>query len=158
MSVATETWVDKTSWGVGPWQDEPDRIEWRDETTGLPCLMRRSPLGAWCGYVALPPGHPWHGLDISDAPDAAHCAAHGSLTFAAPCMEDDRPLRERVCHVPQPGESDDVWWLGFDCAHAGDIMPVYGLSLLPTGSVYRDVTYVASCCADLASVAAGAVR
>jgi hypothetical protein len=25
--------------------------------------------------------------------------------------------------VPDPGEPDDVWWFGFDCAHWMDVMP-----------------------------------
>jgi hypothetical protein len=25
--------------------------------------------------------------------------------------------------VPEPGEPDDVWWLGFDCGHYTDISP-----------------------------------
>lgn len=39
--------IDKSAWGPGPWQDEPDRVEW--EHAGLPCLMVRSrDLGQWC--------------------------------------------------------------------------------------------------------------
>jgi hypothetical protein len=25
--------------------------------------------------------------------------------------------------VPEPGETDNVWWFGFDCAHAQDYIP-----------------------------------
>jgi hypothetical protein len=39
---------------------------------------------------------------------------HGGLTYADRCQG-------AICHVPQPGESDDVWWLGFDCNHSGDL-------------------------------------
>ena len=55
-----QTFIDRSDWLPGPWDDEPDRVEWRDEATGLPCLLRRgSPfIGVWCGYVALPPDHP----------------------------------------------------------------------------------------------------
>jgi hypothetical protein len=38
--------VDRTGWPPGPWDDEPDRIEWIDEATGQPCLMRRNGFGA----------------------------------------------------------------------------------------------------------------
>lgn len=59
----TETFIDRTGWPSGPWDDEPDRVEWRDEATGLPCLaLRNDMFGSWCGYVAVPPGHPVHGL------------------------------------------------------------------------------------------------
>ena len=28
-----------------------------------------------------------------------------------------------VCYQPLEGESEDVWWFGFDCAHGGDFIP-----------------------------------
>jgi hypothetical protein len=31
--------------------------------------------------------------------------------------------------VPNPGEPDDVWWFGFDCAHCDDMSPSYSLRL-----------------------------
>ena len=105
--------IDKSSWGDGPWQTEPDRVEF--EHAGLPCLMVRQPSsGHWCGYAAVQPGHPYHGKDY-DTPDVE---AHGGLTYARGCQGP-------VCHVPKPGEPDDVWWFGFDCAHAGDWSPGY---------------------------------
>ena len=43
------------AWGQGPWDDEPDRVDF--EHAGFPCLLLRNPrLGQWCGYVAVPPG------------------------------------------------------------------------------------------------------
>jgi hypothetical protein len=45
------TFVDKRKWGPGPWMDEPDKIQYPDPETGLPCLAVRGPLGSWCGYV-----------------------------------------------------------------------------------------------------------
>ena len=116
--------------GPGPWQDEPDRVEWRFE--GFACLMVRQPdQGHWCGYVGLPPGHPWHGKDPDDA------QVHGGITYGSPC-------EGVVCHVPQPGEPDEVWWLGFDCAHSGDLSPGsmqrYGWP--PMSGTYKDRAYV----------------
>lgn len=144
----------KSEWGPGPWQDEPDRLEWRHK--GVPCLVRRSPsTGAWCGYAAVEPGHPWHGQ-----PELDNVDVHGGLTFASRCHGD-------ICHVPEPGESDDVWWLGFDCGHAGDDSPGLraairkidgqlppnlrgGDRLLFEGDVYRDLAYVKGECESLA--------
>ncbi len=55
--------IDKSAWGPGPWQDEPDKVQWTDEATGLPCLMLRSRHGGnWCGYVGVAPDHPAFGL------------------------------------------------------------------------------------------------
>lgn len=51
------TW-DKSDWGDGAWQSEPDKVQWRDEATGAPCLALRAEVtGAWCGYVGIPKGH-----------------------------------------------------------------------------------------------------
>lgn len=50
--------ADKTGWGAGPWQQEPDKRQWQDEATGLPCLAVRGPGGHWCGYVGVAEGHP----------------------------------------------------------------------------------------------------
>jgi hypothetical protein len=64
--METREWlgvVDKASWGPGPWQDEPDKMQWPDPATGSPCLLVRSQTtGAWCGYVGVMPGHPAYGL------------------------------------------------------------------------------------------------
>jgi hypothetical protein len=97
--------------GDGPWVDEPDRVEWRHE--GLPCLVRRVPVGVFCGYVAVPWPHPWYALAADDCP----ASAHGGLNYSGECVGD-------ICHVPRPGEPDRVWWLGFDCGHAGDRLPL----------------------------------
>lgn len=125
------TTIDKAGWGDGPWHDEPDKVQWVDEATGLDCLIVRNRLGALCGYVGVPSGHPAHGQDYdkvrvnqrdpddewSDWPDV-----HGGLTYAASCDE-GAPEDRGICHVPLEGRPVDVWWLGFDCAHSGDIVP-----------------------------------
>jgi hypothetical protein len=129
--------LDRSNWGPGPWDEEPeDRFEFRYK--GFPCLLVRGGSGAWCGYVGLPPGHKYHGVEDGDIPwDDAR--VHGGLTYSAGCREDSP-----ICHIPQPGESDDVWWLGFDCAHAGDQMPSmpYRSISLDQFSVYRTKDYV----------------
>jgi len=113
-----DTWLDKSSWGDGPWNDEPDRIEWRSGE--YVCLMLRNVRhGMWCGYVAVLPGHPWHGVEFGDI-DAD---VHGGLTYSGHCMTDERPLRERVCHASHG--DDDLWWVGFDCHHAFDFAPAF---------------------------------
>lgn len=114
----------KAAWGDGPWLHEPDRVDF--EHAGLPCLLLRNRAGAWCGYAAVPPGHPLHGKDY-ETPDVE---VHGGLTYASAC---DR----HICHVPKPGEPDDVWWFGFDCSHSGDISPAYDL---PRGERYSSYT------------------
>lgn len=119
---------DKSTWGEGPWQHEPDRLDF--EHAGLPCLLSRGPGGHWCGYAAVPPGHPWHGQ--SDETPAVE--VHGGLTYANRCDG-------HVCHVPKPGEPDDVWWFGFDCAHAGDFAPKHEASHYGKGYPWLDKPY-----------------
>lgn len=134
--MTTDTWIDKSTWGDGPWQHEPDRIEWRDGDYTL--LMLRNRHGAWCGYVGVHPGHPWHGDDYSREHDDHYCEdddctahlvadieVHGGITFSEACMKPrgDEDRRSLVCHTRAPGEPDDVWWVGFDCLHFMDIGP-----------------------------------
>jgi hypothetical protein len=114
---------DRTSWGPGPWKDEPDKLQWTDEQTGLPCLIVRNRSGALCGYVGVPPGHPAYEVDYDnvrvgddDWPDV-----HGGLTYSDHCQAGAE--EDAICHVPEPGEPDHAWWLGFDCAHAFDYVP-----------------------------------
>jgi hypothetical protein len=157
------TTVDKSTWGPGPWQDEPDKLQWIDEATGLDCLISRGPSGALCGYVGVPPEHPYHGVayggqgwDDNAAPDNI-IEVHGGLTYSAACQETDDESTG-ICHVPAPGHPDDVWWLGFDCAHSGDVTPASDARLMeidrmPTrfpGDTYRTLGYVQRECRQLA--------
>ena len=131
--------IDKSAWGAGPWQDEPDRVEFVH--AGFACLANRrgDELGHWCGYVGVPREHPAYGKSYNDV----DVEVHGGLTYAAKCEGE-------ICHVPAPGMPDDVWWLGFDCAHAGDLGPGLRATLrsldVPENpffrDVYRDLPYV----------------
>lgn len=148
--------MDKSEWGDGPWQKEPDRIEW--EHRGLPCLMLRNPMGGnWCGYVACAPGSKFFAKDYSQCtlipPCEDYCehspssflTVHGGLTYSGHC-------NGHICHVPKPGQPDNVWWLGFDCAHSGDYSPGFAARLkgilkespdfLRENCNYKDVAYV----------------
>jgi hypothetical protein len=117
--------IDKSTWGDGPWQTEPDRLDFTH--AGLPCLALRNHHGSWCGYAAVPPGHPLHGRDFHDV----DVDVHGGLTYADHCQHD-----LGICHVPNPGEPDDVWWFGFDCDHCWDVRPAMNAQLR-TYSHYR---------------------
>lgn len=106
------------AWGPGPWDGEPDKVEWVDEATGLPCLAVRGRVGSWCGYVGVPEGHPDYEKDYNEV-DGEY-DVHGGLTFSDHCDIFSPPERS-VCHV---ADGDDrVWWLGFDCIHFNDIAP-----------------------------------
>jgi hypothetical protein len=152
------TWhtVDKSTWGPGPWQDEPDKEQWQDAATGLACLIKRNTFGALCGYVGVPEGHPWHGKGYGDVP----AEAHGGLTYADSCQEG--PEGHTICHVPAPGEPEPLWWLGFDCHHAWDIGPAMEArerergwpSIHGLDTSYKTIAYVKAECARLAEQAA----
>lgn len=154
---------DKADWGRGAWQGEPDKRQWTDEATGLPCLIVRGPMGALCGYVGVSTDHPAHGKNYDHwsldddgervplAPVEAAINAievHGGLTFAEGCGHGDAPARG-ICHIPGEGEPDTVWWFGFDCAHYGDACPASRSGLLSQG-IYRDQPYVEAQVAALA--------
>lgn len=109
--------IDKSKWGAGPWQDEPDKKQWQDPATGLACLVVRNRMGALCGYVGVPKSHACYGKGY----DAVDVDAHGGLTFADKCSQ-GREECDGICHKAPEGE-DDVWWFGFDCAHACDFIP-----------------------------------
>ena len=139
MESTQDRWIDRTDWTCGPWDNEPDRVEWR--YLGMPCLIVRGPSSALCGYVGVSPGHPWHGMGYDDI----DVSVHGGLTYSNKCQADGH-----ICHVAKPGEPDNVWWIGFDCAHAWDLKPNYGATVKRLGAVffpmtdevYRDLGYV----------------
>lgn len=147
MSASEYEPVDRSKWGRGPWDDEPDR--WEGEHEGFPLLAVRNRMGAWCGYAAVPPGHPWHGRNVFRDIDAD---VHGGLTYGNTCQGS-------ICHVPKPGEPDDVFWVGFDCNHSGDVAP--GMEAVLPGyhehfASYRTLDYVQRECRKLAEQAKAA--
>ena len=60
-------------------------------------------LGWGNGYVGLPKWHPWFNIHYNDI----YVDVHGGLTFSE--FNKDYPV-----------ENDNLWWLGFDCAHCND--------------------------------------
>jgi hypothetical protein len=151
------TFIDKTDWGDGPWQTEPDKLQWIDEATGLDCLLVRTPMsGHLCGYVGVPEDHPLFGEGYSDVD--LDIDVHGDLTFAGLCREGAEETG--ICHVPQPGRPDRIWWFGFDAAHAWDVRPEaaallarYGIAAFPDdpSATYRTVSYMQAECTRLAA-------
>jgi uncharacterized protein (TIGR02996 family) len=147
--------IDKSQWGPGEWQDEPDRKAWVH--LGFPCVVARGPShGALCGYVGVLPGHPWHGRGYHDIDTAD---VHGGLTWASesdevryflpePRHPDEAGFRAALLADPNDEtaalvyadwlrehdrEEEEVLlrrrgelhWFGFDCAHAFDVSPAY---------------------------------
>jgi len=87
--------------------EQVDKLEF--VYAGLKCMVVKHPqLGHWCGYVALPEGHPDWGKDY----DSVNVRVHGSLTFSSRGGQ-------------RYWKGKNLWWFGFDCAHAGDLVPAY---------------------------------
>ena len=141
------TTIDKSSWPRGEWDSEPDKAQWVDEATGLPCLIVRNPgMGNLCGYVGVAPGHPLYEVEYDGAQDSTE--VHGDLTFSSFC--DDSASEERgICHKVEEGEEEKIWWFGFDCAHGFDVSPGNPY-LRGEMSTYKNVAYVKAECRALA--------
>lgn len=97
-----------------PWEKESDRAEWKHES-GLDCLINRNGHGAWCGYVAIPQSHPLYEKTWNDMA-VQNLDVHGGITYNNKC-------HGKICHVADDKDGP-VWWLGFDCAHSGDYLPM----------------------------------
>ena len=168
MEARSWTYLDRSQWSRGEWDDEPDKMQWSDGVTGLPCLIVRNDLGSLCGYVGVTEGHPLFAIDyascslptakprgpepdnesvfsewmkerraaqlICDASDELnHCEhrpenmlnAHGGITFTNFGERYPEFPERGVYHESSPGETEPerVWWIGFDCAHYGDMQP-----------------------------------
>lgn len=134
--------VDKSAWPRGEWDDEPDKMQFPDEATGLPCLIVRNPGGALCGYVGVSARHPCFGKDWHDD-NVSGLEVHGGITFGDHCQETDDESKH-ICHVPANPAEDGVWWLGFDCAHCWDVSPKYAeqFSHPGDGTTYKSIAYV----------------
>ncbi|MDD3039779.1 hypothetical protein [Bacteroides sp.] len=62
-------------------------------------------MGHRCGYVGLPKGDVYYGEDYDDIP----VKCHGGLTFGK--LSPDYPIKD---------EGEELYWIGFDCAHLND--------------------------------------
>lgn len=105
--------ADRSRWQRGPWDDEPDFIEF--EHLGLWCFAGRGIWGTWFGYVACEASDP----RITVVNDET-LEAHGGLVHG--------------------WQDEDGRGVGFDCAHAGDASPEDPHVM--KGDVYRDAAYV----------------
>jgi hypothetical protein len=91
--------------------------------------------------------------------DGIDAEVHWGLTYSAGCSHGDPAYS--ICHIPDPGEPDDVWWLGFDCAHSGDYTDMkedaaWRARFPRLGrDIYRDVEFVR---AEIARLAAQAIE
>lgn len=158
MQTKAYTTIDRAAagWPSGEWNGEPDKVQWSDAETGLPCLaVRNQFLGNWCGYVGVQKSHSLYEVHYADAPSLD---VHGGLTYSDKCQPEADESRG-ICHLPAPGEDDHVWWFGFDCAHCYDWSPMQAKHELERGypftqgdgESYKTLDYVKEECRRLAS-------
>lgn len=154
MKTMEWTNVDRKDWPSGRWDGEPDIAQWADEATGLPCLAKRHPRsGHWCGYVGVSEGH----AAFEKPYDDVSVDVHGGLTYADFC---DGEPGTGICHLPEAGEPERVWWFGFDCHHYPDYSPQDKINerdrpesfwIVDPEARYRTLNYVKNQCARLAN-------
>lgn len=144
--VVSKQWRED-NWGQGPWMDEPDEVYF--ESHNLPCcLLRNRRTGTWCGYVGVTHDH-WAAVEdfnaltryLDETAEGRRMYPHGGITYSSPLL-----LNASVLVDPK------MWWLGFDAAHAGDLIPMHvrcGTFGTPP-DIYRDATYMKAECARLA--------
>lgn len=166
---------DRSKWGPGPWDGEPDEARWTDEATGYECAVLRGPWGAWCGYVQLPADHPLHGISYSDdvparLQGAAEAVMEGEVGKRGPMNVFSMALGGKArsgdlfnvhgsitySGADWPGAG---YWYGFDCSHCDDLAPGSDDSGYAEtfGKQYRTFEYVQGECRALARQLQGLV-
>jgi hypothetical protein len=166
--------LDTSDLPQGEWMHEPDKKQWEDPETGLPCLALRGRIVAWCGYVGIDDTHPFYGLHYEDIPSLD---AHGGVTYSGPGWGhgkaeeiNDPDFRDRALYFgidslslnvdTGSDERKPLWFFGFDCAHAGDYYPLplsltnryrnTGLFKREDWEVYKNLAFVERSVKELA--------
>lgn len=84
------------------------RVFFLDEPSGLACRLVLWDQEQCWGYVGVPPGHLFFGLEVDDCP--VDCRPPGSACEHSPSRELEVPGG-----VQQAGHSVGLWWFGFPC-------------------------------------------
>lgn len=132
----------------------------------FPYAIWENGLGFLCGYIGVPPGHPWYGQDMDDV----ECDVHGGVTytqgnihglheainllhakinenniidFYEQRLAEEKELAGLYSNYPIDGARYDCWWLGFDCGHYMDAArPGSYMDGMFNYGTYRDRDYV----------------
>lgn len=127
-----------------PWEGEPDNAEWEDESTGLQGRIIRNEITyTLCGYV---------GVTSATNPDLMG-VGYNDLVMLGDGWDDYSPHGGFTYSGGGGGvHGGNVWWFGFDCAHADDFLPgIYikmrmlhhsGKDSWPTSANYRTWEFV----------------
>ena len=144
----------------------------------FPCsIWKHDSWGTLCGYLGVPPSHPWYRQDHGFFGALGRIDVHGGISVACHEKSSRWPSQEyrdamsryhegpfpklELVDVPNKDNASwphdtgqDVWWIGFDCGHLHDFVPANP----HPGDVYRDEHYVRNELEGLASQAADAMR
>lgn len=97
------------------------------DSLGLILRVNPEKSGHLCGYVRV--GKKLGTLDFDEYDDLG-IEVHGGITYSGMIS------------------GEEGYWLGFDCAHAGDLSPAYDSDYIETfsehGYTYKDMDYVES--------------
>lgn len=160
------------------WEGEPDEASFK--AYGLECELLRGPFGHWCGYVRVPEGHPFHGIEKEEEIEDKWGFMH------------QKPVHENSSYIPmfvslvealeaggleiRPSldvmidvhggvtyagpawwsEGDKGWYVGFDCNHCQDIAPaapeiIEAVKKLVKGPItYKNIDFARNECERLA--------
>lgn len=149
----------------GPWNEELDYLQWRHFMNPYTFAIHRNHVGSWCGYLGINVGSTEHLLftnhfrehllaeltgevpvenSIQSALNTFH--VHGGVTYQRRDFQEDRernPSTEPVPHFLELPFTTQGYWIGFDCAHGGDLMPNMP-GILGEHGHYRTQEYVVS--------------
>ena len=124
-----------------PWDEEPDAAKVVHGDT--PIVLLRNPFYVWCGYIGLTADHPLYQADYYDAWELFDNYGFGDVTYSG--------FHTGCAEITG---MDLLWWVGFDCGHAGQYAPC-----LPIGighEVYWTIDHAAEhACAIADGLAAG---
>lgn len=103
------------------WREEPNSL---DFTFGnYQCVILRTPeILILCGYVAIPSSHPFYKIEYPDI------KCHGGITYSR------MGLREY-------DEDGKHYWIGFDCGHAGDKIPLMDEMVFKNPNIFNRHTF-----------------
>lgn len=148
---------DDPEFSQGEWVHEPDFYFSGSTNEALypKAIIRHPSLYHYCGYLLLPLGHPFHGINYNDID--IHC--HGDLTYSGYILNPITvtsllPFNVSVRLKKLLEPYSDYWAIGFDAAHFRDLSPglimidkrmsTTGMNqnLLLDGKTYKNFNYM----------------
>lgn len=115
----------------------PDLLLAKGLEAGLEWEVTSNRMGYRCGYVRIPAGHPWHGLDYDDVEPCP--VVHGGLTFAQP----DTDCGYLALMAELGGVIRTTEYVSGQCQalarQAADVIPGEGFALYPRPLTAREL-------------------